>query len=94
MLKQMAKYAAIALAALFLVSYAADFSVFEVRSRSGRAFDTRKITPTYAVPQKNGLDEFMFGDPVTVTCVHSLFPHSGDQPCWYLDRNGAKPIAM
>jgi hypothetical protein len=94
MLKQIAKYIAIALAALFVVTYAADFVVFELRSRSGSAFETRKITPTYAAPLKNGRDEFLFGDPVNVTCVHSLFPHNGDQPCWYLDRNGAKPIAM
>ena len=94
MLKRIVKYTAISLIALFVVTYAADFAVFELRSRSGHGFDTRKITPTYAVPEKNGLDEYMFGDPTTVTCVHALFPHNGDQPCWYLDRNGAKPIAM
>jgi hypothetical protein len=94
MFKQIAKYVAIGLVALFVVTYAVDFVVFELRSRSGSAFETRKITPTYAVPEKNGRDEFMFGDPTTVTCVHSLFPHNGDQPCWYLDRNSAKPIAM
>jgi hypothetical protein len=22
-----------------------------------------------------------------VTCVHSLFPHMGYQPCWYLSRH-------
>jgi hypothetical protein len=24
---------------------------------------------------------------VQKTCVHSLFPHSGDPPCWFLIRH-------
>jgi hypothetical protein len=31
---------------------------------------------------------------VTTPCVHSLFPHMGDKPCWYLLRNSHKPIPM
>ena len=27
-------------------------------------------------------------------CVHSLFPHLGLSPCWYLKRNSQKPIPM
>jgi hypothetical protein len=27
-------------------------------------------------------------------CVHSLFPHAGDLPCWYLKRKFAQPIPM
>ena len=31
---------------------------------------------------------------VDAPCVHALFPHLGDSPCWYLQRNSQKPIPM
>jgi hypothetical protein len=31
---------------------------------------------------------------VNTPCVHSLFPHLGLSPCWYLKRNSQKPIPM
>lgn len=30
----------------------------------------------------------------TSECVHALFPHNGDPPCWYLKRKFAQPIPM
>jgi|GEM_PF-1481308 len=30
----------------------------------------------------------------TAECVHALFPHNGDLPCWYLKRKFAQPIPM
>ncbi len=46
----------------------------------------------YAVPQKNGRVEFYFDQPETQRCVHSLFPHFGYSPCWYLNRHKQKRI--
>jgi hypothetical protein len=40
-----------------------------------------------AISEKNNKTEFDFESPITVTCVHSLFPHMGYQPCWYLSRH-------
>ena len=40
----------------------------------------------YAVAQKNGKTEFLFNPPQAETCVHTLFPHAGWLPCWYLSR--------
>ena len=50
------------------------------------------IKPYFAVPRKDGKTEFMFDDPKEQTCVHSLFPHSGFSPCWYLSRHKEKRI--
>jgi len=30
----------------------------------------------------------------TFVCVHSLFPHYGNQPCWYLKKKIDQPIPM
>lgn len=46
----------------------------------------------YAIPLKGRKIEYVLGDPVTQTCVHSLFPHFGYNPCWYLERNRLQRI--
>ena len=39
-----------------------------------------------AIPEKNGRMEYVPEPPVVETCIHSLFPHIGYLPCWYLSR--------
>ena len=39
-----------------------------------------------AIPEKGGKIEYAPEEPVVETCVHSLFPHNGYLPCWYLSR--------
>jgi hypothetical protein len=48
----------------------------------------------YAVPQKSGKIEFLHADPQEQNCVHSLFPHMGDAPCWYMLRHTEQRIDM
>lgn len=70
---------------LFALVYAGDFLLLRYRiATNDRPFGTVTVRPYYAVPQKNHKTEFLFDDPQDQTCVHSLFPHLGDQPCWYL----------
>jgi hypothetical protein len=50
-----------------------------------------------AIPLKDGKTEYEFDTQqpeVDAPCVHALFPHLGDSPCWYLQRNSQKPIPM
>ena len=84
-------------AVLSATVYASDY--FSVRSRlakkqPGDPLEVMKFRRLYAVPFKNGKNEYDFGDPETRTCVHALFPHFGYTPCWYLSRESRKPIAM
>jgi hypothetical protein len=73
-----------AAAAVFLVDYA----VFRVRLATGREpFGAVTVRRFYAVQQKNGKTEFLFNPPASESCVNALFPHSGEQPCWYLRRH-------
>ena len=65
--------------------------------KSGDAFGTVQMERLYAIPQKNGKIEYEFDavqPEVTTPCVHALFPHMGETPCWYLQRNSQKPIPM
>ncbi len=61
------------------------------RHQAGDPFDVVTIQPTYAIAEKDGRAEIILGQPETQTCVHSLFPHYGYSPCWYLNRENGKP---
>ena len=79
----MKKRALIAAPVLLAVIYLADALALGSRSQP---YDKVTIQNYYAVPRKDGKTEYMLEDPVTKTCVHSLFPHRGCAPCWYLSR--------
>jgi hypothetical protein len=89
--------ATVLLAALI---YAGDYLFLRFRlvyPKAGDAFGTVQMERLYAIPQKNGKIEYEFDarqPEVTTPCVHSLFPHMGNRPCWYLQRNSQKPIPM
>lgn len=92
---------ALALAiALLAMLYAGDYAVVRLRAaypRLGSAYDSVQMVRLYAIPLKNGRTEYELDalqPQVVLTCVRSLFPHLGYQPCWYLRRNSQKPIPM
>jgi hypothetical protein len=81
--------ASVSLAAVYIWD---DLSV-RYRIPSGRQpFGTVTIQRYDAIPEKNGKVEFAFEQPVTQTCVRSLFPHLGYPPCWYLRRHAEQRI--
>ncbi len=59
---------------------------------SRQPFGTVTIRRFDAIPGKNNKTEYVYENPVTVTCVRSLFPHLGYVPCWYLSRHGEQRI--
>ena len=80
--------------------YAGDYLLVRhriVHPTAGSAFGNVVMERLYAIPQKNGATEYEFDarqPEVNTPCVHSLFPHLGLSPCWYLKRNSQKPIPM
>jgi hypothetical protein len=80
--------------------YAGDYLLLRYRMAyptAGAAFGNVVMERLYAIPQKNGATEYEFDarqPEVNTPCVHSLFPHLGLSPCWYLKRNSQKPIPM
>ena len=84
------------LAALLLsVLYIGDYLSVRYRIQNRRdPFGAVEIQRYYAVKQKDGKTEFIFDQPETQVCVHSLFPHFGSSPCWYVNRRKLKRIDM
>src|ERR1700753_2179082 len=86
----------IAVAAAFVVDYVV-LRAKVMFPKLGDATGTVKMTRLYAIPQKNGRVEFELDanqPEVMMPCVHSLFPHMGNSPCWYLKQNADKPIPV
>jgi hypothetical protein len=82
-----------ALAVVLALVYAGDdLSVRIPIPNSKKPFGTVQIKSYYAIPQKDRKTEFYLADPVTQTCVHSMFPHLGYSPCWYLERRKVQRI--
>jgi len=87
----------LALVTCVAILYIGDY--LRVRYRMARKtktdpLETTQVRPLYAVPLKNGKDEFDFGDTETQTCVHALFPHFGYNPCWYTKRENQRPTVI
>ena len=65
--------------------------------KQGDPFDVVTYPRLLAIPQKGNRVEYIL-DAVTPTesdpCVHSLFPHFGYTPCWYINRRAKTPIPM
>jgi hypothetical protein len=76
-----------------IILYLGDYLSIRYGIPEGRAqFGVVRIQRYYAVGLKSGKTEFMFLGPKNQVCVHSLFPHFGYSPCWYLSRRNVKRI--
>jgi hypothetical protein len=89
---RLAKRAVLIFLAAVCFLYGADWLILQAKGSSGTG--TVEVHPYLAVPQKNGKTEIITTDPEDVTCVHSMFPHDGHQPCWYLKGRTQKRIDM
>ena len=86
--------------AVLVVLYVGDYLYLRIRMRHPKPadpFETLKSLRILAIPEKNGKTEYevdSLNPEQTVTCVHSLFPHFGYSPCWYIKPRINQPIPM
>jgi hypothetical protein len=94
------KRVAIGIVVVLVAAFIVDYIVLRAKimfPRLGGATGTVQMTRLYAIAQKNGRVEYELDanqPEVTMPCVHSLFPHMGNSPCWYLQQNATKPISV
>ena len=89
--------AAIAALALVLCGDYLSLRVRMLHPKPADPFESLKTLRVLAIPEKNGKTEYEVdarNPEQTVTCVHSLFPHSGYSPCWYVKPRINQPIPM
>jgi len=85
---------------LLLIAYFVDFAWFELRvwhPKLGPATGSVHRIRLLAIPAKNNKVEYEI-DSVhpeeDLSCARSLFPHSGNRPCWYVTKHANDPIPM
>ena len=87
-------------AAAFAVLYVSDYVSVRIRAMHAKAadpFESIKSLRVLTIPEKNGKTEYEVdaqNPEQSVTCVHSLFPHDGYSPCWYVKPRINRPIRM
>lgn len=89
-MKRVLLFAAVSL----VILYTGDYLSVRFRIPNREPLGTVKIQRYYAVRQKDRKVEYYFLDPENQQCVHSLFPHFGCNPCWYVSRRTKKEIDM
>jgi len=77
-----------------VILYAGDYLSVRFRIPNREPLGTVKIQRYYAVRQKDRKVEYYFLEPENQQCVHSLLPHFGSNPCWYVSRQTKKEIDM
>jgi hypothetical protein len=92
-----AKRAFLIAVGLLGASYAGDYIWLRYRmnhTNAGTALGSVEVHRYWVVPFKDNKFEYDFDAPVMQTCVHSLFPHLGFSPCWYLNRDKLQRVAQ
>src|SRR5579862_9358309 len=85
---------------LFVCVYILDYLWLQHRigaQKPGDPFDSVTYPRVLAIPHKGNRVEYALDavSPMeTETCIHSLFPHFGYTPCWYVNRKAESPIPM
>jgi len=69
------------------ILYLADWAVLLVRIRRHTAYGTVTVIQYLATPLKGQKEEYDYLGSVDQPCVHSLFSHNSDLPCWWLERH-------
>ena len=80
--------------------YCGDYLWFRARMlhpKPGNPLETLTAARVLAIPEKGNKTSYEIDQQnpeQTATCVHSLFPHSGNSPCWYIKPRINQPIPM
>ena len=96
LLLKIATRALILLISVFAVLYAGDYAVarYRVSRNQSAALEIVKVQPMYVIPHKDSRAEYVFGDPQNQTCLHAIFPHFGNSPCWYVKKHTQPTVSM
>jgi hypothetical protein len=95
-----AKRALIYLGCGLILTYICDFLYFRIRMihpQPSSPVETFTAPRLYAIGVKGGKVDYELDEQnpeQTWTCAHSLFPHPGYSPCWYIKPKSRQPIPM
>jgi hypothetical protein len=91
--KRYAKLTFLAGVVLLLFVYVGDDVIVRLRIASKGSAPFGSVQVLSVTPLKNGRVD-IYADPTPEECLHSLFPHLGYAPCWYLTQSPIKRIGL
>lgn len=65
--------------------YFVDYVV--LRARGANGLDSVQVEVVDVIPEKGNKAEYVPQGASAQTCVRAIFPHLGNQPCWYLRKH-------
>ena len=74
----------VVLVTAFVALYFGEWAVYKMR---GLPQGSVKVSQTVVVPLKGNKSEYDYLGSSDVPCSVSIFPRSGESPCWQLRRN-------
>ena len=75
------------LCTLLVLLFAADYLSLRFRVPGNRPqLGSVTVHRFYRTALKNGRSDIQYDGDYAYDCVHAIFPHFGDKPCWYLGR--------
>jgi hypothetical protein len=72
------------LAVVFVASYSGDWAIYKLRGSPQSSVTVNRFV---TIPLKGNKSELDYLGTSDVSCSVSLFPQSGQSPCWQLRRN-------
>lgn len=78
---------AVALVAVALFIYPADWLVWKIQTLFGGGMGTVQVSHVTVAELKANKEEYYTDAPDVVPCSRSLFPQGGNSACWWLRRH-------
>jgi hypothetical protein len=75
------------LLAVTLLLWLGDWTVWRIRVWRGGGYDSVQVNQILLIPLKNHKMEADAQSTADQPCARSIFPHGGDDPCWWLRRH-------
>jgi hypothetical protein len=76
------------LLAVAAAAYLIDLGILGARiALKASPYDQVTVRSYLAIQEKGNRREYVFQGEQQEQCTRTLFPHVGDQPCWYLRRH-------
>ena len=79
--------ALLALLAILTVAWIVDDLLWHHRLAEGQGTATVTVNRMVVAPLKGGREEYFPDGTYDLTCTQSLFPHTPEGPCWWVERH-------
>jgi hypothetical protein len=92
-LKRRSADALLWLLAVVLLAWCSDWAVWHIRVHHGTGYSSVQVTQLLLTPLKNHRMKADEQSTADQPCVRALFPHGGEDPCWWLRRHATQSLS-